>query len=283
MTLFRNDSPGALTLDQAVELEIKRRDERRRQARELAAQGRGADTEIAHVAPGEIVIPWILQTPELLAALTRAAAAQNRTLESLRIGSRRNSINPATGMAEFRDVSGEPRVAKGSGDESGQWTSGGSAGAAGARQVLRNRNRMSEQGREILKKREGHSDEPYPDSGGNTTSGYGHKGVLTGSAEETFSGEAAIADDDVNQTVRVPLTQYQHDALSSIAFNMGRGRFIRSGLPALLNAGRFAEAADLIPHLTGYTDHDRAKHPYIKGLENRRVQERLQFLGKLGP
>ena len=50
--LFRNDSPGALTLDQARELEIKRARERRRQAAELAAQGRGEDTEIAHVARG---------------------------------------------------------------------------------------------------------------------------------------------------------------------------------------------------------------------------------------
>jgi hypothetical protein len=48
--LFRNDSPEALTREQAVPLEKKRMNERARQARELAAAGRGEDTEIAHVA-----------------------------------------------------------------------------------------------------------------------------------------------------------------------------------------------------------------------------------------
>ncbi len=66
---FHNNSPGALTLEQARALEIKRQRERRRQAEELAAQGRGDNTEIAHVARGEIVVPEILQTPEFLAAV----------------------------------------------------------------------------------------------------------------------------------------------------------------------------------------------------------------------
>ncbi len=49
-------------------LEKKRGVERERsmrQARALAAQGRGADTKVAHVAPGEIVLPKALQTPEV--------------------------------------------------------------------------------------------------------------------------------------------------------------------------------------------------------------------------
>ena len=48
--LFRNDSPGALTRQQAVAHMKKLMKERARQARELAAAGRGEDTEIAHVA-----------------------------------------------------------------------------------------------------------------------------------------------------------------------------------------------------------------------------------------
>ena len=44
--LFRNDSPGALTLEQARERAVKQSRERRRQAAQLAAQGRGEDTEI---------------------------------------------------------------------------------------------------------------------------------------------------------------------------------------------------------------------------------------------
>ncbi len=108
--LFRNSSPGALTRAQAVALEKKRLAERRRQARELAAQGRGDDTEVAHVAKGEFVVPEALQTPELLAALRLAAADQGIPLEMLRIGSAKNRINPNTGAPEFAfdDVILEP-------------------------------------------------------------------------------------------------------------------------------------------------------------------------------
>jgi muramidase (phage lysozyme) len=72
----------------------------------LAAQGRGEDTEIAHVARGEYVIPRSMQTPELLAVLRRAAAEANIPFETLWVGSRRNSINPNTGAPEF-GVAGE--------------------------------------------------------------------------------------------------------------------------------------------------------------------------------
>jgi hypothetical protein len=102
--LFRNSSPGALTREQAVALLKKRAAERRRQmqqAQELAAQGRGEDTEIAHVARGEFVVPEALQTSEFMATLERAAAAHNIPLERLRVGNNRNSINPGTGLPEF--------------------------------------------------------------------------------------------------------------------------------------------------------------------------------------
>ncbi len=99
--LFRNDSPGAKTLEEARTDEIKRQRELRRKAAELAAQGRGEDTEIAHVARGEIVVPEALQTPEFLNAVRRVAKAHGISFDQLRIGSRRNSINPETGVAEF--------------------------------------------------------------------------------------------------------------------------------------------------------------------------------------
>jgi len=100
---FHNGSPGAMTLEQARALEINRARARKRQAAQLAAQGRGDDTEIAHVARGEVVIPEALQTPELLQVLRRAAAAQGIPLERFRVGSQRNSINPNTGVAEFAE------------------------------------------------------------------------------------------------------------------------------------------------------------------------------------
>jgi len=104
MARFTNKDPEALTLHQAIALEKKRAAERRhnkRQAEDLAAQGRGGDTEIAHVTPGEIVLPDALQTPAVLGAIRQAAMDANIPLGRLRIGSASNSINPETGIAEF--------------------------------------------------------------------------------------------------------------------------------------------------------------------------------------
>jgi hypothetical protein len=116
MTLFRNDSPGALTLEQAIEIELKREAHRRRQsqrqAQHLAPQGRGEDTEIAHVTPGEVVVPMRLQTPEVMAALYRAAQEHDIPFEQLRVGSKVNSINPNTGVAEFAMLDDEQRAAQ---------------------------------------------------------------------------------------------------------------------------------------------------------------------------
>jgi hypothetical protein len=66
-------------------------------------QGWRGDTEVAHVTPGEIVIPRELQTPELMQALAEAAEAQGLDLASFQVGSGRNSINPKTGRPEFAD------------------------------------------------------------------------------------------------------------------------------------------------------------------------------------
>ncbi len=98
--LFRNASPGALTRAQAVALE-KERVRREKMAAQLARQGRGEDTEIAHVARGELVIPEALQSREVMAAVRRAAVESGIPLEQLRVGNRGNSINPETGLAEF--------------------------------------------------------------------------------------------------------------------------------------------------------------------------------------
>jgi hypothetical protein len=71
------------------------------QARLLALQGRGEDTEIAHVTPGEVVIPRALQRPDVMAALRGAAARAGVPLNRLRVGARENRVNPRTGAAEF--------------------------------------------------------------------------------------------------------------------------------------------------------------------------------------
>lgn len=75
------------------------------QSRVLALQGRNGATEVAHVTPGEIVLPEALQTPAVLGALRKAAGASRIPLEQLRVGSPLNSINPRTSQPEFFSLS----------------------------------------------------------------------------------------------------------------------------------------------------------------------------------
>jgi len=74
------------------------------QARVLALQGRGGDTRIAHVTPGELVIPERLQTPAVMGALRVAAMHAGIDPDRLEVGRDSNSINPETGEPEFADV-----------------------------------------------------------------------------------------------------------------------------------------------------------------------------------
>ena len=57
-----------------------------------------SDSQIAHVTPGELVIPAGLLTPELLAILGAEARRYGIDPQRLVVGSRRNSINPQTAL-----------------------------------------------------------------------------------------------------------------------------------------------------------------------------------------
>jgi hypothetical protein len=71
------------------------------QAKLLALQGRGGDTEIAHVTPGEVVIPRNLQTPAVMRTLAAEAMRAGIDPRRYTVGSRANSVNPRTGAGEF--------------------------------------------------------------------------------------------------------------------------------------------------------------------------------------
>jgi spore germination cell wall hydrolase CwlJ-like protein len=73
----------------------------RLQAEALALQGRAGDSMVAHVTPGELVIPRRLQTPELMRRLASAARAAGIDSASLRVGESGNAVNPVTGQPEF--------------------------------------------------------------------------------------------------------------------------------------------------------------------------------------
>lgn len=66
-----------------------------------AALGRGGDSMMGHLTPGEAVIPAGSMTPKLWAAYQEALDRQGMAPEQYVVGSGQNSINPATGQPEF--------------------------------------------------------------------------------------------------------------------------------------------------------------------------------------
>lgn len=74
----------------------------------------------------------------------------------------------------------------------------------------------------------------------------------------------------VEKFVTVPLTQGQFDALVSFSFNVGLGTLQRSTLRAKLNRGESAEDEFLKYCMAG--------GKILKGLQNRRIDERAMFL-----
>ncbi|MDX2143018.1 MAG: hypothetical protein SFV19_06665 [Rhodospirillaceae bacterium] len=79
------------------------------QAKLLALQGRGGDTEIAHVTPGEVVIPRNLQTPAVMGTLAAEAMRAGIDPRRYTVGHRANSVNPRTGKPEFAPTGCDPR------------------------------------------------------------------------------------------------------------------------------------------------------------------------------
>ncbi len=71
------------------------------QSEVLALQGRRGDRVVAHLTPGEVVIPLQMQTPAVRAVLSAAAREAGIDLSRLVVGNGSNAINPDTGAPEF--------------------------------------------------------------------------------------------------------------------------------------------------------------------------------------
>ena len=78
----------------------------------------------------------------------------------------------------------------------------------------------------------------------------------------------------VNDSVKVPLSQNQFDALVSLAYNIGSGAFKNSTLLKKLNAKDYAGAADQ------FLVWNKGGGKVLKGLVRRRDAERALFLKK---
>tara|TARA_B100001939_G_scaffold344806_1_gene360028 strand:+ start:1058 stop:2398 length:1341 start_codon:yes stop_codon:yes gene_type:complete len=67
----------------------------------LAAQGRGGDTILAHLRPGEVVLPPEVLEPSLVKQLEKKLQDKGFEYSALVAGDEDVSINPATGLPEF--------------------------------------------------------------------------------------------------------------------------------------------------------------------------------------
>lgn len=70
----------------------------------LAQKGRGSDTSMAHVTPGDVVVPrdvW-MENPTILGMVKKSFDKHGMDYGSHMVGSGRENINPETGLPEFR-------------------------------------------------------------------------------------------------------------------------------------------------------------------------------------
>ena len=141
--------------------------------------------------------------------------------------------------------------------------------------------RTSESGLALIRQFEGLRLSAYRCPAGIPTIGYGSTAgvkmgqtITAGRAEELLREDVRQFEAAVSRLVKVPLTQGQHDALVSFAFNLGAKSLEQSTLLRLLNAGDYKGAA---------AQFDRwvyASGKKLSGLVKRRAAERALFEGK---
>lgn len=123
---------------------------------------------------------------------------------------------------------------------------------------------------------------------GTLTIGYGHTSaagppkveqgmtITEREAEEILARDLFKYEQGVISAITARPTQPQFDAMVSLCYNIGPGAFAKSSLVRRFNAGNIAEAAD------AFLMWNKAGGRVLKGLENRRKDERALFL-KAGP
>ena len=139
----------------------------------------------------------------------------------------------------------------------------------------------------LLRHHEGVRNKPYQCPAKLWTVGIGHLigdgKTLPASWNRTFTNEEidAILKRDLNRfelgvhkmLPNVPLRQHEFDALVSFCFNLGLGCFQRSTIrQALLRGDKEAAMESLVKYC-------KAGGKILKGLQNRRLDERKLFLG----
>ena len=139
----------------------------------------------------------------------------------------------------------------------------------------------SQEGISLIKKFEGCRLESYLCSASVLTIGYGHTKDVTENmritqetADTYLQNDVKEFDSYVNDCVKVPLTQNQHDALVSWTFNLGVGNLKSSTMLKVLNEGKY----DQVP--SEMRRWNKAGGKTLEGLIRRREAESLLFAGE---
>jgi len=141
--------------------------------------------------------------------------------------------------------------------------------------------KISEQGLELIKHFEGCELEAYKCAAGVWTIGYGHiktavegKVITQEEADNLLVEEIIEYEDYVRAAVKVPLKQYQFDALVSWTFNLGNGNLNASTMLKVLNREEYEEVPAQMARW------NKAGGKVLEGLIRRREAEGLLFENK---
>lgn len=143
--------------------------------------------------------------------------------------------------------------------------------------------RTTQKGLELIKRFEGFSPVPYVCPSGYRTIGYGHvirsndgniDRINEVEAEDLLIKDVLLVEKAIKRLIRVPLEDYQFDALVSFTFNLGSGALQSSTLRQKINREEYDSAADEFLRWV------YAGGRKLKGLILRRIAERSLFLGE---
>ena len=148
--------------------------------------------------------------------------------------------------------------------------------------------KLDDTGLKLIQGFESYSPVAYLDEAGVPTIGWGHTaGVKMGDTCSLEQAKAFLeqdlkdAEDCVNWTVKVPLTQNEYDALVSVCFNIGSSEFIKSTLLFKINMGDKIGASKEIGRWVYITDPKTKQKVIDKGLVNRTTVETALFVSDI--
>lgn len=161
----------------------------------------------------------------------------------------------------------------------------------------------SDKGRKLLAKWEGDIHHVYRDQAGLPTIGIGHlltrrelmanvvyikgaaipldKDITEQQSLDLLAQDLKPAEAEVNNHVKVPLTQNQFDALVIFAFNIGEGGFESSSALRDVNAGNMSKVPADMAKWNKITDPKTKKHVVCEGLVDRRNKEIRLWKGEI--